>query len=152
MNVTRRTVVGVAAALVIAPLGLAPAAVAAPGDHFVVDTQFYAGQSRVTHATGAFAGCRLVKDLGGTGEDLGGGAFRFTGDKRVLCEAGSKVFLHYVATFNPSTTMVTGTWTVTASSLSGVDVGDGGTVVGDPSCTPAQYAADCIRDTFTQTS
>ena len=152
MNVTMRRSAATALTLGLAPLVLAAPSAAAPGDHFVVDTQFFAGQSRVTHATGSFADCRLVKDLGGAVADLGGGALRFTGDKRVLCGAGAKVLLHYVATFSPSTSMVTGTWSVTSSSLAGVDAGDAGTVVGDPGCTTQPYAGDCIRDTFTQTS
>jgi len=152
MNVTMRRSAATALALGLAPLVLAAPSAAATGDQFVVDTQFYAGQSRVAEATGVFAGCMLVKDLFGTAEDLGGGAFRFTGSKRVLCGAGAKVLLDYVATFSPTTGLVTGTWSVTSSSLAGVAAGDSGTLAGDPDCTTAPYAGDCVRDTFTLTS
>jgi len=152
MNVTMRRSAATALALVLAPLAMASPSAAAVGDRFVVDTQFYAGQSRVTEATGVFVGCKLVKDRAGTAEDLGGGVLRFTGDKRVLCAAGAKVVLHYIATFSPAATMVTGTWSVTSSSLSGVDVGDVGTLTGTAACTTQRNAGGCVRDTFTLTS
>jgi len=148
MDLTRPTTATVVLALAVGSLALTSRVAAAPQDLFVVDTQFYAGQSTVVEATGRFAGCVRVRDLGGTVTEAG--ATRFTGEKRLACAAGAKVFLEYDVVFDPGSGATTGSWHVTASTLDGVEPGDGGALLGDPGgCSTARRACGCILDTFT---
>ncbi len=148
MNVTRRTTVGIAAAIAIAPLGLTPAATATPfEDYFVVNTQDLPS-SPIVEAGGAFTGCTSVTDLGVIGEQVGPQKVMFIGDKRVHC-ANGYVDIHYNATLNFSSGKRTsGHWFVDASTVPGISDGFG-TVRGDNTrCTPIAPSEFCILDTF----
>jgi hypothetical protein len=127
----------------------ATAASAADGeDYFVVDTQFFFGPADVVDAGGAFADCRMVKDLGAATSTTTTGDTQYEGEKRITCAPGTKVTVHYVVILDEAAQRTEGTWWIVDSTLPGATTG-GGTLVGDYSaCTPMRNAGGCILDTF----
>lgn len=138
---------GAALALGLCSVALAPLASAVGGaDYFVVNTTGR-GPSEVTDAGGVFDSCTSVRDLSGSATATGANRLVFSGEKRVSCDDGRFTLTYEAATAGNSQTV--GTWTITASSLAGAEVGDSGTLRGDySSCEPA---GACILDTFTLT-
>jgi hypothetical protein len=124
---------------------------AVPRDSFVVNTQFASGPSAIVEAAGSFSGCRQATDLESAALDHG--SLHFTGNKLLTCASEASVLLRYDVSFDATTEVTTGTWRVTSSTLPGVEVGDRGTLIGDPGgCTVTRRACGCILDRFTLTS
>ncbi len=125
-------------------VGGAAAASAAEADYLVVNTTFKNAPHTISEAGGVFAGCTSVKDLGGTATGTGANRAVFEGSKRVTCDDGKFTLEYKAATAGSEQTV--GTWWITSSTLSGANVGDGGSLRGDYStCLPV---GGCITDTF----
>lgn len=148
MDVTRGTSGTVALAIGVVSLALTARVSATPHDYFVVNTQFQPGGSAIVEASGLFSACTQVTETDATARV--DGPIRFTGEKRLRCADGADVVIDYDVGFNPGTGRTTGTWHVTASTLPGLDGGDGGLLVGDPGgCTMALHSDGCILDRLT---
>lgn len=148
MDVTRGTSGLVALAVAVFSLALTARVSANPRDYFVVDTQFQPGRSAIVEASGLFSACTRVEETHATARV--DGPIRFTGEKRLSCEDGALVVMDYDVGFNPGTGRTAGTWHVTASTLPGIQDGDGGLLVGDPGgCTVELRSDGCILDRLT---
>ena len=128
-----------------------PATAGGAGGGFVVDTQFWADPSQIVTASGPYAGCTDVVDLGSGAGETGVNQVSFSGEKLVKCGVDWAV-IHYDATLTWRSGRKThGTWfTLDASSaeLSGLH----GRVDGDSrGCTIQAGSEGCILDRFTVT-
>lgn len=159
MNSTLRVTATAAAVTGLALLGGAPAhADAGTMTSFTVDTQFIAGPSEITSATGPLASCTQVQDLSNVTDLRTHNQLVFTGEKELTCGSATVVigydaFITIPVLQNDSPARgggwrTFGNWWVVSSTLAGVSSG-GGKLAGDArTCTLDPGSEGCITDTF----
>ena len=159
MKSTPRALATVAAVAGLALLGGAPAhADAGTMTSFTVDTQFIAGPSDITAATGPLSSCTQVQDLSNFADLRTRNQLVFSGEKQLTCGSASVVvgynaFITIPSLQNGSPARGAGFRTfgdgwVVSSTLAGVSSG-GGKLAGDSrTCTIDEGSDGCITDSF----
>jgi hypothetical protein len=161
MNTTTRMAAALAAAAGATAFAVLPASAGSAGTptSFTVDTQFVAGPSDITAATGPLASCTQVTDLENLADLRTRNQLVFSGVKQLTCGSatvtiGYSAFISIPAFQNPDVLpagggfTTHGDWWVLESTLPGVSSG-GGKLMGDGrTCTRDQGSEGCITDAF----